>query len=92
MTSLKFNFWREHLEKIAASGVAISAYCKEHGLSPASVYHWRKRINEESTTGGFDEVAVDPEEEAPGFTLDLSALDQSILCRLVLMLAGQENA
>jgi transposase-like protein len=92
MTGLKIDFWRDHLAKLASSGKAVSAYCRENGISPASIYHWRKRIEENPEENGFDEVTVASEEADHDFTLNLSALDQSILCRLVLMLSGQEHA
>jgi transposase-like protein len=90
---MKIDFWRAYLEKISDTGAAISAYCKEHGLSPASIYYWRRRLEGDSTTHGFDELSVCSEDaELPDFALRLSSLDQRTLCRLVLMFAGQEHA
>jgi transposase-like protein len=47
-------YWREVIREQAASGLSISAYCREHEVSPASFFSWRRRL------------AADGREEAAG--------------------------
>jgi hypothetical protein len=37
--------WRERLEAQQASGLSVAAWCKQAGVSPWSVYAWRKRLS-----------------------------------------------
>lgn len=37
-------FWQQHLERQALSGLSLSRYAKDHDLSYASLFYWRKRL------------------------------------------------
>ena len=37
-------FWSAHLDAIDASGMRVSDYARERGLSAASLYTWRSRL------------------------------------------------
>ena len=36
--------WQGHVEAWGSSGLSQSAYCLQHGLSPASFGYWRRRL------------------------------------------------
>jgi transposase-like protein len=36
--------WRRHIDRQRTSGVAIRAYCLDHGLNEHSFYSWRRTI------------------------------------------------
>lgn len=37
--------WRKLLEDQGASGLPISAFCRERGIAPASLFAWRRRLS-----------------------------------------------
>jgi transposase-like protein len=39
--------WREHLEGWKASGEALRAYARGHGIDPGSMYYWRNVLRRE---------------------------------------------
>jgi transposase-like protein len=39
--------WRELIAKQQQSGLSVRAFCRRHGASEYSFYHWRKRLAEE---------------------------------------------
>lgn len=41
---LKEEQWRRHLSQRQASGLNTRAYCRQHGLSEASFYSWRREL------------------------------------------------
>jgi transposase-like protein len=36
--------WRKLVEQQRASGLSVSAFCREHGLTAASMFAWRRRF------------------------------------------------
>jgi hypothetical protein len=36
--------WRKRIEQQRESGLAVSAYCREQGLSAASMFAWKRRL------------------------------------------------
>lgn len=36
--------WSKRLERFAQSQMTIADFCKSEGVSPASFYHWKKRM------------------------------------------------
>jgi transposase len=34
--------WRRRISQWRASGLSVQAFCAQHGLTPASFYHWRR--------------------------------------------------
>jgi hypothetical protein len=39
--------WLEHLQSWKASGEALSAYARSHGVEPGSMYYWRNVLRRE---------------------------------------------
>jgi hypothetical protein len=37
-------FWREHVERQAASSLWVHKYCQQHGLAGPTFYLWRKEL------------------------------------------------
>ncbi len=37
-------YWREHIEQCKRSGQSKQAYCRGHGLNPASFYRWCRKL------------------------------------------------
>lgn len=78
-------FWRCHLERQAASGSTIRAYCRECGLAEASFHYWRRVIadrdhqSSESTTTAtqtFLPVAIiDPPAQPASSPIDIRLAD-----------------
>lgn len=48
-------YWREVIWDQAASGLSISAFCRERGVSPASFFDWRRKL----AAGGGEEAVAD---------------------------------
>ncbi len=45
-------FWRGHIDAQGKSGFSIRRYCRNHGLTEALFYQWRRRLTRE--TGASD--------------------------------------
>ena len=41
--------WQERLERFRQSGLTTSAFCDREGISPASFYAWRRRLQHDPT-------------------------------------------
>jgi len=37
-------FWQPALDRLAASGLTVAAFCEREGLSASSIYHWRRKL------------------------------------------------
>ena len=37
-------FWTSHVEACRSSGAAASVYARQHGLTLASLYYWRRKL------------------------------------------------
>ncbi len=93
MASNKLDLWRDHLKTFASSGMSGSEYCRQHSLADASFYKWRRRLAEEESSEGFDEVSVVEEiEEAQRYMIDLGKLDHKVLCLFVQSLVAEPHA
>jgi hypothetical protein len=44
--------WRKLIEQQRESGLPVSAYCRERGLSAASMFAWRRRLRPASSLPG----------------------------------------
>jgi len=53
-SSERARYWGEVIRDQAASGLSISAFCRERGVSPPSFFDWRRKL----TGGGGEEVAA----------------------------------
>lgn len=40
----KVAFWRQQIERVAASGLSDKAYFAQQGIAVANWYYWRKRL------------------------------------------------
>jgi len=38
-------FWQPALDRLAASGLTVAAFCEREGLSASSIYHWRRKLD-----------------------------------------------
>lgn len=45
----KESFWRLALEEFRTSGLSVRAFCTREGLSEASFYAWRRRLQQRDT-------------------------------------------
>lgn len=45
------SFWRELLDRQAASGTSIRAFCLSAGFSQPPFYAWRKRLRDQGASG-----------------------------------------
>ena len=59
-------FWRSVVGEWELSGEPVGAVAGRHGVTVASIYRWRKRIN----PGAFVQITPPPSHEAAGLTLD----------------------
>jgi hypothetical protein len=41
----KLAVWRERLERLSSSGLAVGPFCAREGVSTASFYNWRKKLS-----------------------------------------------
>ena len=55
-------FWRKHVDALIVSDVGVTAYCRKHGLSTASLYTWRRRLAGKNKTEGPQAVQLVPVE------------------------------
>ena len=56
--------WRKLIEQQRESGLAVSAYCRERGISAASMFAWKRRLrpgSERPVAATFKRVKVVPE-------------------------------
>ncbi len=44
---VRLDFWRQLVAKQQQSGISVRAFCRQHGTSEYSFYHWRKRLAEQ---------------------------------------------
>jgi transposase-like protein len=51
----KAEHWAGVIEQRAASGLSISAYCREHDLGEWQFHYWKRRLREPAD-GGFVEL------------------------------------
>lgn len=40
--------WRQRLERFSKSGLPVGRFCAREGVSTASFYHWRKKLDVEN--------------------------------------------
>jgi len=48
----KERFWREVLERQAASGLSVRAFCRREKLTESAFYAWRRTVAERNTEVG----------------------------------------
>jgi hypothetical protein len=52
--------WQTIIEKQAASGMSVAAYCRDTQIKSSYFYSWRRRLREQQRcTGGFLELISD---------------------------------
>ena len=47
--------WRDRLARCGKSGLTITDFCQQEGVSQPSFYQWRKRLRDERLTGKPDD-------------------------------------
>lgn len=90
-------WWRELIELAEESSFTVAEFCRQHDVSTASFYNWRRKFRDlEREPGGFVSVTVTAAEhpvDAPqvvrivlsqGIVMEVPAGDRE----LVLLLAG----
>ncbi len=63
-------FWRLVIESHANSGLSVSKFCENEGISPSSFYQWRKKLEQKSdSTSTHDDDMIDETVSSvkPGF-------------------------
>ncbi len=69
----RYRLWRDHLKRLAASGMSREMYCLWHGLSRSTLYRWERRLRGGSAglcvQAAFDEmewiaVQIPPDSDA----------------------------
>jgi transposase-like protein len=55
-------FWTSHVEACRREGMVASEYARQHGLTPASLYYWRRKLKLATTVddGGTDSGPANP--------------------------------
>jgi len=48
--------WQKIVEAQRASGRSVLGYCREHGISPAGFYAWKRRLRDAEPMAEFVEV------------------------------------
>lgn len=56
--SKRKKFWQAKIEEHQASGLSVSEFCRNNGLSPNRFYYWRKKISELSQTSNGRQTFV----------------------------------
>src|SRR5262245_27641135 len=52
--------WQQRLDRFGRSGLTVTDFCDREGISPASFYAWRRRLQADSTLGAADEPRLVP--------------------------------
>ena len=52
--------WQQRLERFRHSGLTIPAFCDREGISTASFYAWRRRLQHDSTPPATDAPRLVP--------------------------------
>lgn len=75
-------FWSAHLSAITAEGISTKTYAQREGLSPASLYYWRKRLK---PSAGAHVQTEGHESQVPSFVaVRVSEAAQAASCTLVI--------
>jgi transposase-like protein len=82
------NYWSNHLAVIRSQGGSTSAYAKQHNLSLASVYYWRRKLQLELAPQSVVVVAHAPKPHSKFVALRVSSAvpemsAPSLCCTLV---------
>ena len=49
-STVKQQFWLDHIEAADSSGLSIAQYAKQHDIKAQKLYHWRSVIKSRSTS------------------------------------------
>jgi len=52
--------WQQRLERLRNSGLTVSAFCDREGISPASFYAWRRRLQGDPAPNTADVARLVP--------------------------------
>jgi len=53
-------FWQQRLERFRRSGLTVTAFCDREGISLASFYAWRRRLQRDSSPHAADAPRLVP--------------------------------
>lgn len=73
-------FWSSHVEACRREGGAMSLYARQHGLTLASLYYWRRKLN----LAAGDSTSVPPNKFIALRVVDAAAGAATGACTLVL--------
>ena len=45
----RVEYWSQVLSEHSSSGQSVAEFCRQHQMSEASFYHWRKRLKGEAS-------------------------------------------
>src|SRR5262245_40380126 len=52
--------WQQRLDRFHRSGLTVPAFCDREGISPASFYAWRRRLQHDPAPAAADEPRLVP--------------------------------
>lgn len=52
LDSEKLIAWQQRLAKLDASGLSVTAFCRQAGITPAKFYYWSRRVRESGSATG----------------------------------------
>ena len=53
---MKIEGWKKQIAEQGSSGLSVSRFCRERGISESSFGYWRKKISLTGTSEGFARV------------------------------------
>jgi transposase-like protein len=75
-------FWTSHVEACRREGTAASVYARQHGLTLASLYYWRRKLKLAATVS---DGASSPANKFVALRVVKAATgDATVMCTLVL--------
>ena len=76
-------FWQMAIETWQDSGISVSKFCKDEGLSEGSFYNWRKKL----AKGGKSEAAKQKEQSSSAF-IEVSIPSEKPGCLELVLVSG----
>jgi hypothetical protein len=88
--------WQQILEQHAASGMQITAFCKQQKLNTSSFYAWRKRLTNKTSCHAVSDITLlaennpdrwvsitpEPSQPSPNWDIEL-ALPNGVVLRMM---------
>lgn len=68
----KLDAWRQRLAKFGASGLSVSAFCRQENIAPARFYYWSRQVRENGSPAHSEPPKThDGQEMEAGSTVDV---------------------